>query len=130
MRLRWCWATCTPSSARTVVAVRRLHEFMDDYGLDDLILLSNTILDKSEAALVQGHRRSLPDGVSERTKSQTAISNPSPSKSASRSRATVMLRTLRVARRSSGTRPSTPFQHHLFHRRLPHQVYARAACPQ
>ncbi len=44
------------------MAIKQLHEFMDDYGLDDLILLSDTIQDRSEAAL----RRAisdLPDGV-------------------------------------------------------------------
>ncbi|MCW5849501.1 MAG: hydantoinase B/oxoprolinase family protein [Anaerolineae bacterium] len=45
------------------VAARRLQEFMDDYGLDDLVLLSNTILDRSEAALRKAIA-ALPDGVS------------------------------------------------------------------
>ncbi|MFN8496364.1 MAG: hydantoinase B/oxoprolinase family protein [Anaerolineae bacterium] len=46
------------------VAARRLGEFMDDYGLDDLRLLADTILDKSEAALRKAIA-ALPDGVSE-----------------------------------------------------------------
>lgn len=46
------------------VAARRLQEFMDDYNLDDIELLSNTILDKSEAALRRAIA-ALPDGVSE-----------------------------------------------------------------
>ena len=46
------------------VAARRLQEFMDDYGLDDIRLLADTILDKSEMGLRRAIE-ALPDGVSE-----------------------------------------------------------------
>ncbi len=46
------------------IAAKRLHEFMDDYGLDDIRLLSSTIMDKSEAALRKAIE-ALPDGVTE-----------------------------------------------------------------
>jgi N-methylhydantoinase B len=44
------------------MAIKQLHEFMDDYGLDDIQLLSNTIQDRSEVALRKAIA-DLPDGV-------------------------------------------------------------------
>ncbi|MEX2355398.1 MAG: hydantoinase B/oxoprolinase family protein [Thermaerobacterales bacterium] len=46
------------------VASRRLQEFLDDYGLDDMVDLSAEIMDRSEFALRQAIA-DLPDGVSE-----------------------------------------------------------------
>ena len=45
------------------MATRRLHEFLDDYDLDDLRALSAAIQDRSETAL-RGAIAALPDGVS------------------------------------------------------------------
>jgi N-methylhydantoinase B len=44
------------------MAIKQLHEFMDDYSLDTLELLSATIQDRSEAALRRAIS-ALPDGV-------------------------------------------------------------------
>ncbi|NJM06047.1 hydantoinase B/oxoprolinase family protein [Candidatus Gracilibacteria bacterium] len=44
------------------MAIKQLHEFMDDYSLDTLDLLSATIQDRSEAALRRAIS-ALPDGV-------------------------------------------------------------------
>jgi len=46
------------------VGVRRIQEFMDDYGLDDIRELSAAIQDKSEAALREAIG-ALPDGITE-----------------------------------------------------------------
>ena len=45
------------------MASKHMQEFMDDYGLDDLVELSNAIHDRSEAALRQAIQ-AMPDGVS------------------------------------------------------------------
>jgi N-methylhydantoinase B len=44
------------------MAIKQLHEFMDDYGLDDIAELSREIQDRSEAALRRAIT-ALPDGV-------------------------------------------------------------------
>ncbi|GAB4431524.1 MAG: hydantoinase B/oxoprolinase family protein [Chloroflexi bacterium OHK40] len=44
------------------MAARRIHEFLDDYGLDDLVELSETIHTRSEAA-IRARIAALPDGV-------------------------------------------------------------------
>lgn len=44
------------------MAIRQLHEFMDDYGLSDLRLLAREIKDRSETALRRAIE-ALPDGV-------------------------------------------------------------------
>ncbi len=46
------------------MAARRIHEFMDDYRLVDLVVLSETIHDRSEAA-IRTRIEALPDGVYE-----------------------------------------------------------------
>ena len=43
------------------LGARRLNEFMDDYGLDDITVLADTIHDTSEAAMRRALRK-LPDG--------------------------------------------------------------------
>jgi N-methylhydantoinase B len=44
------------------MAARRIHEFMDDYGLTDLVALSETIHNRSEQA-IRARIGELPDGV-------------------------------------------------------------------
>ena len=46
------------------VGIRRIQEFMEDYGLEDIEELSNAIQDKSEAALREAIS-ALPDGITE-----------------------------------------------------------------
>ena len=46
------------------VGIRRIQEFMEDYGLDDIEELSNAIQDKSETALREAIS-ALPDGITE-----------------------------------------------------------------
>jgi N-methylhydantoinase B/oxoprolinase/acetone carboxylase alpha subunit len=46
------------------IGIKRIHEFLDDYGLDDITALSAAIQDRSEDAL-RAAITALPDGVSE-----------------------------------------------------------------
>jgi N-methylhydantoinase B/oxoprolinase/acetone carboxylase alpha subunit len=46
------------------IGIKRIREFLDDYNLDDITLLSAAIQDRSEQAL-RAAIRALPDGVSE-----------------------------------------------------------------
>jgi N-methylhydantoinase B len=46
------------------IGIRRIHEFLNDYGLDDIVELSAAIQDRSEVAL-RAAIEALPDGVSE-----------------------------------------------------------------
>jgi N-methylhydantoinase B len=46
------------------IGMRRIHEFLNDYGMDDIVELSAAIQDRSETAL-RAAISALPDGVSE-----------------------------------------------------------------
>ena len=89
------------------VGTRRIREFMDDYGLENITELSEAIQAKSEAAL-RDAIRALPDGVTDYEITADGYLEPFTLKAALEVRGDTLASTSPVPRRSSGTPPSTP----------------------